>query len=1199
MNDRTLWSQAEYKGFDGNAGRNYVYPKNTDKHQYREYQYKICKEAFFQNTLVVLPDGLGKSFIASVVMYNIYRWYPMSKVIFLSANKSILRAQMEACSNIMNIPKGDCVEITGKNSTARANMWRKHRILFGTPRQILLDFQDIPSIPFGRIKLLVVTEAHKARGANDPFAPIIAILQNHTEHFRILALTSVLGKKLTETADIVRNLRISHIEIRQENSPDVAAFVNKSTVRPLEVKLTEQFRMIRKDFFYAIDPYLKILLFRGVVSGNFCKAKLIASKRKFTEASLTEKPTDYHELLRVFDISIDFFVASDYLNDYGVLSFLKYMENDFLREAIAKDKDNNSRLLEYLQSTRSTFARVLAIGDEDSYEVDEELHENIIVGHPKIGEMEKVLNEHFQKNSESRLVIFSNCPTTSSLIYHCLQHKCPQLRSLIMIRPQGMSESERNCTRLKLNRGTINTLIVSNIPDEVIMNEVNFIICYDTTGRHLKQFIRSRVASCSGKKCELLVVVHEGQDMATQSELWREKFEHNEDINRSPAILGALFDQSPRLVPVEFNPVNLTPIVSGRVAKTKRPDRSIDDYFKNVPTQRCLPLNTQQSDNVLRDEIVVPLPPPPPTPIPSATGENSLVAPLRTLPLQIICERVAVVEEKKFSNLAYDGNLESILRQSALVSHTQDFLMDLLNRTRMTKTDFGVKYGRFHKFLVGNSTSNGKRVDYFTSIVGNVMKKLNGTVDDVKGDEMSQYEETLHDIPDLNTGFIDPERKASANDGDPTRESICGETTLSFFLISSFSELFERDASGSDDVFEMRICDKKFNVDNEAVSDGEEEVIPSSQENIRVGRRRAAAAAMATRCRLLTSKKDTSTHIDGHVSTVEDTERKARLQIHPIPSSDSDDKFDLGSIDSIFNSDGIIFEHFMTEKGTATPPRIPSPHIEQHSSGEFGSPSMLGRRRRENSARLKHSNNNASDSTKEMNSAYIPHAATAADAGTSRQSSDEFFVTCHDSSDTQLDGVYGTCRDQNSKDVVQKSKGSRAQRRLQSVNEYIYFEASASDDDDNADAEGTNRLLDSIVVESDSEDEQIEQLNKVNDIQAKYLQSVRSPPTVRRGAFYIPHPEKYRNVVDVFSQTQLPDASEYVNDTFVVDDVDESDSDLSLLEQAEAILKTRRRKRQKMDRGGGERAKRQRIRVIDDSSDDDDDDNLHGVGPLE
>lgn len=115
--DRPLRSDAEYMGFDKNAGSNYVYPNSTDKYPYREYQYKICKEAFFQNTLVVLPDGLGKSFIVSVVMYNIYRWYPMSKVIFLSASKSTLKGQMEACWNIMNIPKGDCVEITGNGQS--------------------------------------------------------------------------------------------------------------------------------------------------------------------------------------------------------------------------------------------------------------------------------------------------------------------------------------------------------------------------------------------------------------------------------------------------------------------------------------------------------------------------------------------------------------------------------------------------------------------------------------------------------------------------------------------------------------------------------------------------------------------------------------------------------------------------------------------------------------------------------------------------------------------------------------------------------------------------------------------------------------------------------------------------------------------------------------------------------------------------
>ena len=36
----------------------------------RDYQYNIVQEALFQNTLVALPTGLGKTFIAGVVMLN-------------------------------------------------------------------------------------------------------------------------------------------------------------------------------------------------------------------------------------------------------------------------------------------------------------------------------------------------------------------------------------------------------------------------------------------------------------------------------------------------------------------------------------------------------------------------------------------------------------------------------------------------------------------------------------------------------------------------------------------------------------------------------------------------------------------------------------------------------------------------------------------------------------------------------------------------------------------------------------------------------------------------------------------------------------------------------------------------------------------------------------------------------------------------
>ena len=57
-------------GFDVDAGTKWIYPSNMS---FRQYQYDIVKSCLYQNTLVCLPTGLGKTFIAAVVMYNYYR----------------------------------------------------------------------------------------------------------------------------------------------------------------------------------------------------------------------------------------------------------------------------------------------------------------------------------------------------------------------------------------------------------------------------------------------------------------------------------------------------------------------------------------------------------------------------------------------------------------------------------------------------------------------------------------------------------------------------------------------------------------------------------------------------------------------------------------------------------------------------------------------------------------------------------------------------------------------------------------------------------------------------------------------------------------------------------------------------------------------------------------------------------------------
>lgn len=107
--------EPNYRGFDNNCGDSWIYPTN---YPVRQYQYDICQTALFRNTLVVLPTGLGKTFIAAVVMYNLYRWYPRGKVIFMAPTRPLVAQQIEACYQIMGISKNDTAELTGKQAKA-------------------------------------------------------------------------------------------------------------------------------------------------------------------------------------------------------------------------------------------------------------------------------------------------------------------------------------------------------------------------------------------------------------------------------------------------------------------------------------------------------------------------------------------------------------------------------------------------------------------------------------------------------------------------------------------------------------------------------------------------------------------------------------------------------------------------------------------------------------------------------------------------------------------------------------------------------------------------------------------------------------------------------------------------------------------------------------------------------------------------
>ncbi|KAF8566129.1 hypothetical protein P879_06902 [Paragonimus westermani] len=162
VNYRPTGNDADHlEGFDAEAGRTWVYPTNGTL---RDYQFYITEQCLYKNTLVCLPTGLGKTFIAAVVLYNFMRWYPAGKVVFLAPTRPLVAQQLTACRRLTGLSSKSVIELTGSTpQQKRQHLWTNLQAFFLTPQVLVNDLQA-NICPSANLRLLVFDEAHKATG---------------------------------------------------------------------------------------------------------------------------------------------------------------------------------------------------------------------------------------------------------------------------------------------------------------------------------------------------------------------------------------------------------------------------------------------------------------------------------------------------------------------------------------------------------------------------------------------------------------------------------------------------------------------------------------------------------------------------------------------------------------------------------------------------------------------------------------------------------------------------------------------------------------------------------------------------------------------------------------------------------------------------------------------------------------------------
>lgn len=468
--------------------KHWVYPLNKPK---RDYQFNIVKHSLFENTIISVPTGMGKTFIAGVVMLNYYRWFPEGKVIFVAPTKPLVAQQIEASHQTCGIPGSDAAEMTGEiPKSKREKIWREKRVLYMTPQTLMNDLAtqncDVMSIV-----LIVVDEAHKATG-DYAYNQIVRWMMAKNPHFRLIALTATPGSTPMAVQTLVDGLHISHIEIRDENSIDLRPYLHEKKIEQHCIKIPQEIILIRDTLAELIEMYLKPLQARGIMWPDQNPIKLHPYSAR---AKMTSLAPDQRGFIGQLSVLGSLAQAMGYLLE-GTID----MAYSYLQEVSTKDTSENASKNWQAQCKKlresELFKKTMA-----AFEACRTIPTGPFLTHPKKDKATRLLIDYFGRQLqdsddeddaegrlESRAMVFISHREAVEELVEALNVQSPIIRASMFIGQgtdkhgkRGQSQKEQLETIQKFQAGEFNVLVATCIGEEGLdIGEVDMIICYDT-----------------------------------------------------------------------------------------------------------------------------------------------------------------------------------------------------------------------------------------------------------------------------------------------------------------------------------------------------------------------------------------------------------------------------------------------------------------------------------------------------------------------------------------------------------------------------------------------------------------------------------------------------------------------------------------------------------------------------------------------
>jgi Fanconi anemia group M protein len=420
----------------------------------RTYQVRLVTSCLFDNTLISIPTGLGKTVIALLAIVKFLEKYPNKSCLITAPTRPLVHQHYLLLKEKINLPENEIAFITGEEQRRfRAWKWSK-KVVCATPQVVVNDARR-GTIKFQNYSLIVFDEAHKAVG-HHAYKVIASYASQQNPSIRFVAMTASIPSDRQKFSEIMKNLFIKKVEVRDEKSKDVKPYIPETEIEWIKVNLPQVMKNVRDRLKDAIKSRLEAIESLGTIEvtnkSNVGMSELLSLREVIVDAPYQAKVA----LLSAIRLSH----ALMHLETQSLSSFVNFMNKAFSkkRSPATRDLVKDSRVVEAYEIARGAYLAGIE--------------------HPKLEKLFKILKDI--KENE-RAIVFASYRTSVLSIENYLKGKGIKINHLIgRAGEEGQTQKEQIQTLRRFKEGDFNVLVATQVGEEGLdVAECNLVIFYD------------------------------------------------------------------------------------------------------------------------------------------------------------------------------------------------------------------------------------------------------------------------------------------------------------------------------------------------------------------------------------------------------------------------------------------------------------------------------------------------------------------------------------------------------------------------------------------------------------------------------------------------------------------------------------------------------------------------------------------------